>query len=950
MAFQPILFSGFTTGGSSGGGGGGGVNSISNVGSTPNGQGGTIVGTVLTLQPANGTNPGLLTSGVQTIGGNKTFTGSISASNLSGTSSGTNTGDVTLGTADGLSLSGQVLSLALSSTSTTGSLSSTDWNTFNNKQSSGNYITTLTGDVTASGPGSAASTVAKIQGITISGTTGTSNVVFSASPTLTGTLNAGSGVFTSTLSSSNFTGSSSGSNTGDQTITLTGAVTGSGTGSFATTLTNSAVTGQVLTGFTSGPNSTVLSTDSILQGLQKLQGQISGATVGANQTLSNLTSPTSVNQSLLPAADLTQNLGSATDRWNALFTTTIGSGNQPLNMTSGNVAGAATGAIGLNSGNVTSGSFSSGSLTFQTGGSTGSTGGISISTGSPGSGSSSGSIGISTSTSTTANSGGLTIASGAQVTSGVSGTLSFATGQAGTGASSGAVTLSSGAVTGGAGNSGSFTISSGNATGSGNSGTITLQSGTSSGTRGNIVLAGLSINASTSKINNVVDPTSPQDAATKNYVDTVASGLNPIQAVTAATTGSNIPGTYVQVGGGIGDTFTITSTATFTLDGITPTVGQRVLFKDQTAGQQNGVYNLTTAANVGVLGAIFTRSSDYNTTADVNAGDIIPVISGTVNATTSWLQTATVTSVGSSGTPMVFVQWTANPANYLLKANNLSDVSNTTTSFNNISGLTTLGDLPYGGASGTRSRLAGNTTATKNFLVQTGTGSISAAPSWGTIVSGDIPTLNQNTTGSAGSISGTNVITNSNLSQMAAHTYKGNNTGATANSIDVTNTQLTADLNQFTTSLQGVVPGSGGGTTNFLRADGTWTTPSAANTPVSAAVTGSFTSSGAGTPLIYPTVKYDTNSAYNASTGIYTAPSTGPYIITAYFDMTGNVPLGVYVNGSLYSMLGVANGNGVGSGSATVFANSGQSIYIVSLGGSVSSNGGDNAVGFSLVH
>lgn len=41
---------------------------------------------------------------------------------------------VTIGTANGLSLATQVLSLALSSTSTTGALSSTDWNTFNGKQ------------------------------------------------------------------------------------------------------------------------------------------------------------------------------------------------------------------------------------------------------------------------------------------------------------------------------------------------------------------------------------------------------------------------------------------------------------------------------------------------------------------------------------------------------------------------------------------------------------------------------------------------------------------------------------------------------------------------------------------------------------------------------------------------------------------------------------------------
>lgn len=42
----------------------------------------------------------------------------------------------------------------------------------------------------------------------------------------------------------------------------------------------------------------------------------------------------------------------------------------------------------------------------------------------------------------------------------------------------------------------------------------------------------------------------------------------------------------------------------------------------------------------------------------------------------------------------------------------------------------------------------------------------------------------------------------------------------------LTSTQVTADLNLFTTLLQGLVPQSGGGTVNFLRADGTWATPS----------------------------------------------------------------------------------------------------------------------------
>ena len=40
-----------------------------------------------------------------------------------------------------------------------------------------------------------------------------------------------------------------------------------------------------------------------------------------------------------------------------------------------------------------------------------------------------------------------------------------------------------------------------------------------------------------------------------------------------------------------------------------------------------------------------------------------------------------------------------------------------------------------------------------------------------------------------------------------------------------TPTQVTADLDPFTSSLQGMATASGGGTLNFLRADGTWTQP-----------------------------------------------------------------------------------------------------------------------------
>lgn len=84
------------------------------------------------------------------------------------TISSTSAGDVTLTpvgsspNASGASLSGQALTLQPANTSFPGVLLAADWNTFNNKQPAGNYLTALTGDGTAAGPGSAALTLATV--------------------------------------------------------------------------------------------------------------------------------------------------------------------------------------------------------------------------------------------------------------------------------------------------------------------------------------------------------------------------------------------------------------------------------------------------------------------------------------------------------------------------------------------------------------------------------------------------------------------------------------------------------------------------------------------------------------------------------------------------------------------------------------------------------------------
>lgn len=58
--------------------------------------------------------------------------------------------------------------------------------------------------------------------------------------------------------------------------------------------------------------------------------------------------------------------------------------------------------------------------------------------------------------------------------------------------------------------------------------------------------------------------------------------------------------------------------------------------------------------------------------------------------------------------------------------------------------------------------------------------------------------------------------------QIATSSILGRVTASTGNIETLTGTQATTLLDTFTSSLKGLAPASGGGTTNFLRADGTW--------------------------------------------------------------------------------------------------------------------------------
>lgn len=138
---------------------------------------------------------------------------------------------------------GRIVSIPAATSSVNGYLTSSDWSLFNSKQASGNYLTALTGDGTASGPGSGAFTLSTVN----------SNVGSFGSATQTGTFTVNAkGLVTAASSTSIQIAESQVTNlvsdlagkqaTGNYITALTGDVTATGPGSVAATIANNAVT------------------------------------------------------------------------------------------------------------------------------------------------------------------------------------------------------------------------------------------------------------------------------------------------------------------------------------------------------------------------------------------------------------------------------------------------------------------------------------------------------------------------------------------------------------------------------------------------------------------------------------------------------------------------------------------------------------------------------------
>ena len=123
------------------------------------------------------------------------------------------------------------------------------------------------------------------------------------------------------------------------------------------------------------------------------------------------------------------------------------------------------------------------------------------------------------------------------------------------------------------------------------------------------------------------DPVNALEAATKQYVDAVAQGLNVHAACRVATT-SNVDLSNALEAGDV-------------VDGVTLVAGDRVLVKSQSTTSQNGIYVVQSSGAA-------VRAADFNTPTEIVPGDFTFVSEGTLYNNTGWVQTEVVTTVGTS--------------------------------------------------------------------------------------------------------------------------------------------------------------------------------------------------------------------------------------------------------------------------------------------------------------
>lgn len=243
-------------------------------------------------------------------------------------------------------------------------------------------------------------------------------------------------------------------------------------------------------------------------------------------------------------------------------------------------------------------------------------------------------------------------------------------------------------------------------------------------------------------LQSLATPVSGTDAANKNYVDSVAQGLDVKASVRVATTANGALATAFANGQ--------------TVDGIALVTGDRILLKNQSAPAENGIYTVNGSGAP-------TRALDADAWTEL-PGAFVFVEIGTANAGTGWA--CNVAQGGTLGTTAItFVQFsgagTFSCSNLGTGSNLFAQMSGNVAQFRSLTATSTKITLVQNtndvgidvnpanieidalAATAKLSVAKGGTglaSTSQNFVFAGPTGS-AGAPTWRLLVAGDIPNL-----------------------------------------------------------------------------------------------------------------------------------------------------------------------------------------------------------------